>query len=551
MIGCHTTTRAHHSSGTSGGANEIDGNSGDPVTATTGDNWIDPVYDDAGNMTRGPRPGDEDDQDGAEQRYTYDAWNRMVKVERREYDEGTPGSWSDLVFHTYDGLNRRNSTIDLTGGFGNWVYHYHFFSSSWQEIEERKGGDVNRQFVWGLRYIDDLILRDRDADEDDQTGELGTPGTTSGLEERLYALQDANWNTVALAETDGDIAERFRYTAYGEPIVLNGAADADGGGVNDFSADADNTSDWDWEVLYAGYHYNALTRTYLVRNRVYGNGRWHQWDMKGYVDGMNVYQYVRSQPTNLLDPMGTKSYVRWVGADAIGVGVGNWTFGFTSPLWVGAAFNFGFDVVYHCNNDEVGVFVFGGFGVTFGSPGPIVSSSHGLFVVYGMNKVADYQGPFRNVSMSIAAPGIGGFGEVFWTPDGKTFGFGAGFSITTPGVTSFGQSQKFWILASKKLPKNNLLHKVICCDTGNPTRNVRPRTVQEAQDQYGEGWAKLSNDAEIRKSLLGQGRSYLEEIQIESKFFDELIKESNIVQRPFVRQAKELNEGRIEINWVE
>jgi hypothetical protein len=38
---------------------------------------------------------------------------------------------------------------------------------------------VDRQFTCGLRYIDDLVLRDRGV-------------------ERKYALQDPNWNVVAV-----------------------------------------------------------------------------------------------------------------------------------------------------------------------------------------------------------------------------------------------------------------------------------------------------------------------------------------------------------------
>jgi len=38
-------------------ANEIDGNSGDPITETQGNAvWADPAYDAAGNMTEGPAP---------------------------------------------------------------------------------------------------------------------------------------------------------------------------------------------------------------------------------------------------------------------------------------------------------------------------------------------------------------------------------------------------------------------------------------------------------------------------------------------------------------
>ena len=64
------------------------------------------------------------------------------------------------------------------------------------------------QNLWGLRYIDDLILRDRDSDSN---------GT---LDERLYCLQDPNWNVIAVAGTDGAVVERYSYTAYGTPAFL-------------------------------------------------------------------------------------------------------------------------------------------------------------------------------------------------------------------------------------------------------------------------------------------------------------------------------------------
>jgi hypothetical protein len=53
-------------------------------------------------------------------------------------------------------------------------------------LEERLDSSTtaDRVFLWGIRYIDDLVLRDRT--------------TTSTLDERRYAIQDANWNVVAL-----------------------------------------------------------------------------------------------------------------------------------------------------------------------------------------------------------------------------------------------------------------------------------------------------------------------------------------------------------------
>src|SRR5436189_405887 len=48
-----------------------------------------------------------------------------------------------------------------------------------------------------------LILRDRDTNAD------------GALDERLYALQDANWNVTALTSSSGDVQERYAYDAYG------------------------------------------------------------------------------------------------------------------------------------------------------------------------------------------------------------------------------------------------------------------------------------------------------------------------------------------------
>jgi len=50
--------------------------------------------------------------------------------------------------------------------------------------------------VWGMRYVDDLVLRGRDADGNSGTGDLGVSG--SGLEERLYALTDALYKVVSV-----------------------------------------------------------------------------------------------------------------------------------------------------------------------------------------------------------------------------------------------------------------------------------------------------------------------------------------------------------------
>ena len=85
--------------------------------------------------------------------------------------------------------------------------------------------------MWGLRYIDDLVLRDRDTDGN------------GSLDERLYALQDANWNVTAVTNASGAVQERYAYSAYGVPIFLDASF-------------AGASSSYQWETLFAGYRWD-------------------------------------------------------------------------------------------------------------------------------------------------------------------------------------------------------------------------------------------------------------------------------------------------------
>lgn len=76
----------------------------------------------------------------------------------------------------YDSLTRRITIGDITD-----VRHCYYIAG-WQDIEERLNSEstAERQFTWGLRCLDAQICRDADA-------------------KRLYGLQDANWNLVAIS----------------------------------------------------------------------------------------------------------------------------------------------------------------------------------------------------------------------------------------------------------------------------------------------------------------------------------------------------------------
>ncbi|HYE21097.1 MAG TPA: RHS repeat-associated core domain-containing protein [Tepidisphaeraceae bacterium] len=248
---------------TANAANEITA-----VTASTGTNWADPAYDPAGNMTTVPQPA------ALASGYTgvYDAWNRLVELK----------DGSDTVAkYQYDGRNRRVVVESYTAGTLSETRHF-YFNSAWQIVEERVGSsaDADRQYVWGIRYIDDLVLRER---------------TLSGPSiERLYACQDANFNVTTLVDTGGSPAERYAYDPYGSPRFYNGSWSAIGASAKDMT------------VLYAGYRYDLGTGLYCVRRRYLhpSLGLWIGRDPLGHLAGVNLYQYVLSRPLGLIDSFG-------------------------------------------------------------------------------------------------------------------------------------------------------------------------------------------------------------------------------------------------------
>jgi RHS repeat-associated protein len=89
------------------------------------------------------------------------------------------------------------------------------------------------------------------------------------------------------------VVQRFGYEAYGRAEVLaaNWQPAADG---------------YEWEVRYAGYRWDSESGLYQVRFRYLHPrlGRWVSRDPLGYVDGMGLYEYVRSNPSVGLDPLG-------------------------------------------------------------------------------------------------------------------------------------------------------------------------------------------------------------------------------------------------------
>ncbi|MBX9677780.1 MAG: hypothetical protein K2X38_03370 [Gemmataceae bacterium] len=230
--------------------------------------WAQPVYDAAGNTTTMPKPADPTTAFDA----VYDAWNRLVEIK---------SSGDTVTKYQYDGQKRRKTAESYASAILTVTRHC-YYTAQWQNIEERLGAatDPDRHLVWGVRYIDDLILRDR--------------GTAGSLEERLYALQDPNWNVTAIIAKAAEVNERYAYSAYGLPTILTA------------SFLPKSSSDLDWCHYFVAYDMDGRTYIYNVRNRllhVY-TGHWQSRDPLGTKEGTNLYEYAFSDPLNKQDPSG-------------------------------------------------------------------------------------------------------------------------------------------------------------------------------------------------------------------------------------------------------
>jgi RHS repeat-associated protein len=230
--------------------NEITGISG----ATT------PTYDANGNLTR--------DETGRQ--FVYDAWNRLVAVK--------DAVGTTLKSYAYDGLHRRvqetasGTTTDL------------YYSDAWQVLEERVGGQARVQYVWSPVYVDALVLRDRDTNGD---------GT---LDERLWVVQDANYNVTVLFDNSGNVVERYIYDPFGSVTVLDTDWTERSGG-----------SEYAWHYLHQGGRFDDVSGLYHFRYRDYSPtlGRWTSLDPLGYAAGdVNLHRTVFNAPTVYTDPSG-------------------------------------------------------------------------------------------------------------------------------------------------------------------------------------------------------------------------------------------------------
>ncbi|MFM9097465.1 MAG: DUF6531 domain-containing protein [Phycisphaerales bacterium] len=290
---------------------------------------------------------------GTTWRYKHDRWGRLTQV---DLVNGT--TVQPALRAQYSGLGMR-CVVDRAPD--SWVppaaptisqRRIGYFNENWQLLEEYIDNDLPlatsitdidqvEQLVWGMRYVDDLVLRRVNANF---AGGTDTDFTDAGDRAGDQFLNDTQFSVVAVIDNAGALLERVEYDPYGQaqhhwPEGITGAvasgavgksigqtgylADADldrdgtvslpeanaiGAKVGTAGIPAGRISAYGNTVGWCGYRFNAGPNICTVRFRHFdptpGVQRWLERDPAGYMDGASLYSYLEQRPTMGADPRG-------------------------------------------------------------------------------------------------------------------------------------------------------------------------------------------------------------------------------------------------------
>ncbi len=218
------------------------------------------AYDDAGSLTQ--------DKDGY--RTTYDYENRPVRIAKLDgQTEVTVATFA------YDALGRRIRKQDIIAGTTSLYY----YSDTWQVLAEYNGsGVLQASYAYG-NYIDEVLLMRR-----------------GGVD--YFYLHDHLYSPAALLAGTGAVVERYEYDVYGEVNILSPNYEPR---TNSSYANAYMFTGRELDTLDNG---NLKKMYYRNRDYDFYIGRFSQHDPMGYMDGMNLYEYVASLPMAYIDPFG-------------------------------------------------------------------------------------------------------------------------------------------------------------------------------------------------------------------------------------------------------
>jgi RHS repeat-associated protein len=242
-----------------------------------------PAYDANGNTTT-------DDQLHT---LVYDAWNRLVQVKS--------GS-TVIAGYAYDAMSRRVS--ETHSGTTTDLY----LSAANQVLEQQQSGSTVDWNVWSPMYVDALVVRQSNLipvvgeGESASSGGTEDPITIIVYTNRLWAVQDANWNVTALVNDDNGgttatVVERYVYDPYGQVTYLTA------------SWGSSSASAYSQVYLHQGLRLDSIVDLYDNRARAYSPTmmRFLQNDPIGFMAGdANTYRYEGDGPFSRVDSSGLR-----------------------------------------------------------------------------------------------------------------------------------------------------------------------------------------------------------------------------------------------------
>jgi RHS repeat-associated protein len=210
--------------------------------------------------------------------YRFDDRDRLLEVKRPD---------GKLVRYGY-APNGLRTWKEVDGKKTRYLYD---FEDVVAEFSEK--GEMEVSYLHGLTTDTPLSMT-----QATQSGEPGhkTGGPTAGKTYFYHA--DGQLSITALTDTAGKVAARYRYDAFGNPLMAKGNV------MNPYR--------------YTGRRWDKATGLYYYRLRYYdaGMGRFLSKDPAGLWGGLNGYAYVDNNPVNAVDPQGA-----WVQI-LIGAGIG-------------------------------------------------------------------------------------------------------------------------------------------------------------------------------------------------------------------------------------
>ncbi len=243
--------------------------------------------------------------------FIYDYSNRLVELKKDNITIAT---------YTYDAQNRRVEKI-LSDKTITYIYNNN------QVIQEYENDTLTNSYIYAS-YIDDPIA---------YTYNNNT----------YYYVKDRQYSIQAITNSSGQIVESYSYSSFGIMTMK----DQNGGII--FKSNVNNT------ITFTGRRYDSESGLYYYRNRMYSAelGRFISKDPKGYIDGMNLYAYVKNNPLKYLDAFGTTAYQSF--SDSFGNGIVSYSISGRTDDFTVTYDNSGFgnsgDANYIYNNSEVRV----------------------------------------------------------------------------------------------------------------------------------------------------------------------------------------------------